>query len=300
MKWIGRRQSGNVEDRRGSGGGGGFGGFGGFGGGSRIPGGLFSKGGLIVVVIVVIIAWINGVNPLQLLQQTNTGGNTYSSDQNYTPSASEQELAAFVRVVLADTEDVWNKQFSDYREPTLVMFTDYVESACGQASAATGPFYCPADEKVYIDLSFYNDLKNKFGAPGDFAQAYVIAHEVGHHIQHLMGISDKVHGLRQEQSEAEANAMSVRLELQADFLAGLWAHYAEEMNDVLDPGDIEEALTAASAIGDDRLQKQARGYVTPDSFTHGTSEQRMKWFKKGYDTGDMKQGDTFSISASEL
>lgn len=300
MKWIGRRQSGNVEDRRGSGGGGGFGGFGGFGGGSRIPGGLFSKGGLIVVVIVVIIAWINGVNPLQLLQQTNTGGNTYSSDQNYTPSASEQELAALVRVVLADTEDVWNKQFSDYREPTLVMFTDYVESACGQASAATGPFYCPADEKVYIDLSFYNDLKNKFGAPGDFAQAYVIAHEVGHHIQHLMGISDKVHGLRQEQSEAEANAMSVRLELQADFLAGLWAHYAEEMNDVLDPGDIEEALTAASAIGDDRLQKQARGYVTPDSFTHGTSEQRMKWFKKGYDTGDMKQGDTFSISASEL
>ncbi|HND44203.1 MAG TPA: neutral zinc metallopeptidase [Cyclobacteriaceae bacterium] len=261
---------------------------------------MFSKGGLIVVVIVVIIAWINGVNPLQLLQQTNTGGNTYSSDQNYTPSASEQELAAFVRVVLADTEDVWNKQFSDYREPTLVMFTDYVESACGQASAATGPFYCPADEKVYIDLSFYNDLKNKFGAPGDFAQAYVIAHEVGHHIQHLMGISDKVHGLRQEQSEAEANAMSVRLELQADFLAGLWAHYAEEMNDVLDPGDIEEALTAASAIGDDRLQKQARGYVTPDSFTHGTSEQRMKWFKKGYDTGDMKQGDTFSISASEL
>ena len=300
MKWVGRRQSGNVEDRRGSGGGGGFGGFGGFGGGSRIPGGLFSKGGLIVVVIVVIIAWVNGVNPLQLLQQTNTGGNSYSTDQNYTPSASEQELAAFVRVVLADTEDVWNKQFSDYREPTLVMFTDYVESACGQASAATGPFYCPADEKVYIDLSFYNDLKNKFGAPGDFAQAYVIAHEVGHHIQHLMGISDKVHGLRQEQSEAEANAMSVRLELQADFLAGMWAHYAEEMNDVLDPGDIEEALTAASAIGDDRLQKQARGYVSPDSFTHGTSEQRMKWFKKGYDTGDMKQGDTFSISASEL
>lgn len=299
MKWVGRRQSGNVEDRRGSGGGGG-GGFGGFGGGSRIPGGLFSKGGLIVVVIVVVIAWVNGVNPLQLLQQTNSGGNTYSSDQPYTPSASEQELAAFVRVVLADTEDVWNKQLSDYREPTLVMFTDYVESACGQASAATGPFYCPADEKVYIDLSFYNDLKNKFGAPGDFAQAYVIAHEVGHHIQHLMGISDKVHGLRQEQSEAEANAMSVRLELQADFLAGMWAHYAQEMNGILDPGDIEEALTAASAIGDDRLQNQARGYVSPDSFTHGTSEQRMKWFKKGYETGDMKQGDTFSVSASEL
>ncbi len=302
MKWVGRRQSGNVEDRRGSGGGGGggFGGFGGFGGGSRIPGGLFSKGGLIIVVIIVVVAWIGGINPLQLLQQTSGGGNTYSSDQSYTPSASEQELAGFVRVVLADTEDVWNKQFTDYREPTLVMFTDYVESGCGQASAATGPFYCPADEKVYIDLSFYSDLKNKFGAPGDFAQAYVVAHEVGHHIQHLMGISDKVHGLRESQSEEEANAMSVRLELQADFLAGMWAHYAEEMNDILDPGDIEEALTAASAIGDDRLQKQARGYVTPDSFTHGTSAQRMKWFKKGYETGDMKQGDTFSISASEL
>lgn len=302
MKWVGRRQSGNVEDRRGSGGGGGggFGGFGGFGGGSRIPGGLFSKGGLIIVVIIVVVAWIGGVNPLQLLQQTSGGNNTYSSDQSYTPSASEQELAGFVRVVLADTEDVWNKQFTDYREPTLVMFTDYVESGCGQASAATGPFYCPADEKVYIDLSFYSDLKNKFGAPGDFAQAYVVAHEVGHHIQHLMGISDKVHGLRESQSEEEANAMSVRLELQADFLAGMWAHYAEEMNDILDPGDIEEALTAASAIGDDRLQKQARGYVTPDSFTHGTSAQRMKWFKKGYETGDMKQGDTFSISASEL
>lgn len=300
MKWVGRRRSGNVEDRRGSGGGGGFGGFGGFGGGSRIPGGLFSKGGLIIVVIIVVVAWIGGVNPLQLLQHTSGGGNTYSSDQSYTPSASEQELAGFVRVVLADTEDVWNKQFTDYREPTLVMFTDYVESGCGQASAATGPFYCPADEKVYIDLSFYSDLKNKFDAPGDFAQAYVIAHEVGHHIQHLMGISDKVHGLRESQSEEEANAMSVRLELQADFLAGMWAHYAEEMNDILDPGDIEEALTAASAIGDDRLQKQARGYVTPDSFTHGTSAQRMKWFKKGYETGDMKQGDTFSISASEL
>lgn len=290
MKWVGRRQSGNVEDRRGSGGGGGFG----------IPGGLFTKGGIGVVIVIVIIAWIGGVNPLQLLQQVNNGGSTYSTDQSYTPSASEEELAAFVRVVLADTEDVWNREFSDYREPTLVMFSGYVESACGQASAATGPFYCPADEKVYIDLSFYNDLKNRFGAPGDFAQAYVIAHEVGHHIQHLMGISDKVHSLRQQQSEAEANAMSVRLELQADFLAGMWAHHAEEMNNILDAGDIDEALTAASAIGDDRLQKQARGYVTPDSFTHGTSEQRMKWFKKGYETGDMKQGDTFSISASDL
>jgi uncharacterized protein len=298
MKWIGRRQSGNVEDRRGSSGGGGGGrGFGGFG----IPGGMFSKGGIIIVVIIVVVSWIGGVNPLQLLQQVNNsdGGNNYSTEQSYTPTASEEELAQFVRVVLADTEDVWNKEFTDYRVPTLVMFTDYVESACGNASAATGPFYCPADEKVYIDLSFYNDLKSKFGAPGDFAQAYVIAHEVGHHIQHLMGISDKVHSMRSQQSEAEINAMSVRLELQADFLAGMWAHYAE-MNNILDPGDIDEALTAASAIGDDRLQKQTRGYVTPDSFTHGTSAQRMKWFKKGYETGDMKQGDTFSLSESEL
>jgi uncharacterized protein len=293
MKWMGRRQSGNVDDRRGSGGGGGRGGFG-------IPGGLFSKGGIVVVIIVVVISWINGVNPLQLFQQMNDGGSTYSTDQSYTPTASEQELAEFVRVVLADTEDVWNKQFTDYREPTLVMFTDYVQSACGNASASTGPFYCPADEKVYIDLSFYSDLKNKFGAPGDFAQAYVIAHEVGHHIQHLMGISDKVHAMRGEQSESKINEMSVRLELQADFLAGMWAHYADEMNNILDPGDIEEALTAASAIGDDRLQQQTQGRVTPDSFTHGTSAQRMKWFKKGYKTGDMKQGDTFSISESEL
>lgn len=291
MKWIGRRQSGNVDDRRGSGGGG---------GGFNIPGGLFSKGGIAVVIIIVVISLITGQNPLSLLQQVDGGGSTYSIDQSYTPTASEQELADFVRVVLADTEDVWNKQFADYREPTLVMFTDNVQSGCGNASSSVGPFYCPADEKVYIDLSFYNDLRNKFGAPGDFAQAYVIAHEVGHHIQHLMGISDKVHNMRSQQSEAEANEMSVRLELQADFLAGMWAHYADEMNDILDPGDIEEALTAASAIGDDRLQQQMQGQVNPDSFTHGTSAQRMKWFKKGYETGDMKQGDTFSVSESEL
>lgn len=290
MKWIGRRQSGNVDDRRGGSGGGGF----------NIPGGLFSKGGVVVIVVIVVISLITGKNPLSLLQQMDGGGSTYSTDQSYTPSASEQELAEFVRVVLADTEDVWHKQFSDYREPTLVMFTQYVQSACGSANSSVGPFYCPADEKVYIDLSFYNDLRNKFGAPGDFAQAYVIAHEVGHHIQHLMGISDKVHSLRSGQSEAEANAMSVRLELQADFLAGMWAHYADEMNNILDPGDIEEALTAASAIGDDRLQQQMQGQVNPDSFTHGTSAQRMKWFKKGYETGDMKQGDTFALSEEEL
>lgn len=294
MKWAGRRQSGNVDDRRGQGGGGsGFGGF-------NIPGGLFSKGGIIVVVIIVVVSWIGGVNPLELLQQSSSGGSTYSTEQSYTPSASEQQLAEFVKVVLADTEDVWNKEFSDYREPTLVMFTDNVQSGCGNASSSVGPFYCPADEKVYIDLSFYSDLKNKFGASGDFAQAYVIAHEVGHHIQHTMGILDKVHSMRSQQSETEANAMSVRLELQADFLAGVWAHRANEMSNILEPGDIEEALTAASAIGDDRLQQQMQGQVNPDSFTHGTSAQRVKWFKKGYETGDMKQGDTFSVSDREL
>lgn len=290
MKWIGRRQSGNVDDRRGRSGGGGFG----------IPGGIFTKGGIGVVIIIVIISWLTGQNPLALLQQVDGGGSSYSTEQSYTPSASEQELAEFVRVVLADTEDVWNKEFTDYREPTLVMFTDNVQSACGNASAAVGPFYCPTDEKVYIDLSFYSDLKNKFGAPGDFAQAYVIAHEVGHHIQHLMGISDKVHNMRSQQSEAEANAMSVRLELQADFLAGMWAHHANATKNILDAGDIEEALTAASAIGDDRLQQQTQGQITPDSFTHGTSAQRMKWFKKGFETGDMQQGDTFSIRESDL
>lgn len=230
MKWAGRRQSGNVDDRRGQGGGGsGFGGF-------NIPGGLFSKGGIIVVVIIVVVSWIGGVNPLELLQQSSSGGSTYSTEQSYTPSASEQQLAEFVKVVLADTEDVWNKEFSDYREPTLVMFTDNVQSGCGNASSSVGPFYCPADEKVYIDLSFYSDLKNKFGASGDFAQAYVIAHEVGHHIQHTMGILDKVHSMRSQQSETEANAMSVRLELQADFLAGVWAHRANEMSNILRTG----------------------------------------------------------------
>jgi uncharacterized protein len=289
MKWIGRRQSGNVEDRRGSGGGG----FG-------MPGGMLTKGGIGVVIVIIVISLLTGQNPLALLQQMDGGGSTYSTNESYTPTASEEELAQFVRVVLADTEDVWHKQFQDYRDPTLVLFTDYVQSACGNASAATGPFYCPADEKVYIDLSFYGDLKTKFGAPGDFAQAYVIAHEVGHHIQHLMGISDKVHSMRSQQSETEANAMSVRLELQADFLAGMWAHYADKMNNILEPGDIDEALRAASAIGDDRLQQQMQGRVVPDSFTHGTSAQRMRWFKRGYETGDLKQGDTFSVNASAL
>jgi len=286
MKWIGRRQSGNVSDQRGSGGG-------------RIPGGLLTKGGIGTVVIILIISLITGKNPLTLLEQTGMGSAT-TEQQSYTPTPEEEELAGFVKVVLADTEDVWNNQLSEYREPTLVLFTDYIESACGNASSATGPFYCPLDEKVYIDLSFYAALRDRLGAPGDFAQAYVIAHEVGHHVQHLMGISDKVHSLRSQQSEEEINEMSVKLELQADFLAGVWAHYADKMNNIIEPGDFEEALNAANAIGDDRLQKQSQGHVMPDSFTHGTSEQRMRWFRKGYETGDLKQGDTFSVSEDEL
>lgn len=293
MKWIGRRQSGNVEDRRGGFGGGGSGG-GGF------PGGLFSKSGLVLVIIVIVISLITGKNPLTLLEQTGMGGNSQSIEQPYTPTAAEEELSQFVRVVLADTEDVWNQLMQDYREPTLVLFSGQVDSGCGFASSATGPFYCPADEKVYIDLSFYNDLKERLGAPGDFAQAYVIAHEVGHHVQHLLGISDKVHNMRSQLSEEENNAMSVKLELQADFLAGVWAHHADQQNDIIEPGDFEEALNAANAIGDDRLQKQSQGNVVPDSFTHGTSEQRMRWFRKGYETGDTKQGDTFSLQDSEL
>lgn len=286
MKWIGRRQSGNVSDQRGSG---------------RMPGGKFTKGGLVMVVIIVIISLITGKNPLALLEQTGMTGTEYSVDQqSYTPTPEEEELAQFVRAVLADTEDVWNTLMQDYREPTLVLFSGLVESGCGSASSSTGPFYCPADEKIYIDLSFYNDLKNRLGAPGDFAQAYVIAHEVGHHVQHLLGITTKVHSMRGQLSEEENNELSVKLELQADFLAGVWAHHADQMHDIIEPGDFEEALNAANAIGDDRLQKQSQGYVVPDSFTHGTSEQRMRWFRKGYETGDTKLGDTFSVREEEL
>ena len=200
--------------------------------------------------------------------------------------------------MLKDTEDVWNKLFQErgetYQEPKLVLFSGVDQSGCGTASAAMGPFYCPEDAKVYIDLSFYDDLQSRFGAPGDFAMAYVVAHEVGHHVQDLWGISDKVHAMRQRLSEEEYNKLSVKLELQADFLAGVWAHHDQELNNMLEPGDIEEALTAANAIGDDRLQKQSQGYVVPDAFTHGTSAQRMYWFKKGFETGDIEQGDTFS------
>ena len=279
MQWRGRRQSGNVDDQRGSGGGG--------------FGGLPIKGGLGLVIVVVVISLITGKNPLSLLQSLPIEDGNSVSISPYEPTAEEEELTQFVKVVLADTEDVWHKLMPDYREPTLVLFSGTVQSGCGNADASSGPFYCSEDEKLYIDLVFYQELKNRFNAPGDFAQAYVIAHEVGHHVQHLLGITDKVHAAKSEMSEEEYNELSVRLELQADFLAGVWAHHANELNDIIEQGDFEEAINAASAIGDDTLQKQFQGRVTPDSFTHGTSEQRVRWFTKGYKTGDTAQGDTF-------
>jgi len=289
MRWQGRRKSTNVSDQRGRGGAGLPGG---------LMGGMLTKGGLGVVVVIVLIGLLMGKNPLALLQEISTGTESVGLEQgtSYTPTPEEEQLAEFTAVVLADTEDVWKTLLDGYREPTLVLFSGSVRSACGQASSATGPFYCSADQKVYIDLSFFNELQTRFEAPGDFAQAYVVAHEVGHHIQHLMGITDQVHSARGQVSEEEYNQLSVRLELQADFLAGVWAHHAQRTMNILEEGDIEEALNAASAIGDDRLQMQSRGYVTPDSFTHGTSEQRMRWFKKGFETGDIRQGDTFNAT----
>jgi uncharacterized protein len=294
MEWRGRQGSTNVEDRRGTSGGGGGGGRG---RGLRAVGGL-GIGGIIVAVIVMFM----GGDPSQVINNMPMGsGSQAPADNGRQPkgrSAKEDDYAEFVKVVLKDTEDAWNKIFKDqlgkaYEEPILVLFTDQVESACGYASAASGPFYCPGDQKLYIDLSFYDDLKEKFNAPGDFAMAYVIAHEVGHHVQYLLGRSSWMAQQRQRLSETQYNKLSVKLELQADFYAGVWARYAHEMKDVVQDGDIEEALNAANAIGDDRLQKNSRGYVQPETFTHGTSAQRMRWYKKGYETGDMKQGDTF-------
>lgn len=298
MKWQGRRKSQNVEDRRGQSGPGGGGGINPFLIGPLLKI-LFSKTGLIIVGVVIVFSVVTGTNPLNFLGGLMNGeGQSFTTDTNYAPSAEENELAEFSATILGDTEIVWNQLLQDYREPTLVLFTGSVSSACGNASAATGPFYCPGDEKLYIDLSFFEDMERKLNAPGDFAQAYVIAHEVGHHIQKLMGITDEVHGLRGQVSEKEYNQYSVKLELQADFLAGVWAHHSQRISGMMESGDLEEALNAANAIGDDRLQKQASGHVVPDSFTHGTSAQRMRWFKKGFETGDLRQGDTFS--ASEL
>lgn len=280
MQWQNRRESGNVEDRR------------------KITGGHVAIGGGALGLIILLVKVFIGGDSAQLLDQVQQQVN--ASQSTSAPTSPEQdEMAKFVSVVLADNEDVWNKIFSgsgmQYAEPKLVLFRDATESACGNASSATGPFYCPSDQKVYMDLNFFDELKNRFGAKGgDFAVAYVIAHEVGHHVQNLLGTSGKVHDAQEQLSEKEANKLSVALELQADFLAGVWAHYDQKMNNVLEEGDIEEALSAASAVGDDHLQKQGQGYVVPDAFTHGTSEQRMYWFKLGFQTGDIKQGDTFA------
>lgn len=279
MRWQGDRQSENVEDRRGMRG--------------RT---MVAGGGLGTLVIILIISAVFGVNPLQLLQQmpqAQPGG----AIQQGPIDPRQEKQAEFVRVVLGYTEDVWTEQFArigrTYRKPTLVLFDGAVESACGFASAATGPFYCPEDEKVYIDLSFFDQLQRDLGAKGEFARAYVIAHEIGHHVQKQLGITDQVHSQRRRLSEEEYNQLSVRLELQADYLAGMWAHHIEKERHILDPGDIEDGINAANAIGDDRLQKQAQGYVVPDSFTHGTSAQRVRWFKKGFASGKLEDGDTF-------
>lgn len=279
MRWRGERQSTNIEDRRGM--------------GSRV-----AVGGGIGTLIVIVIALLFGADPQQLLEQMpSSQPSQVQTSRSANPE--EEELRQFVGVVLAKSEDVWQDVFRQtgrqYREPTLVLFTGQVRSACGMAGAAVGPFYCPGDEKVYIDLSFYEQLRRRFNAPGDFAQAYVIAHEVGHHVQNLLGISDRVDAMQRRVSEVEANQLSVRLELQADFFAGMFARYVQNQN-MLEAGDVEEALRAAAAIGDDNIQRQTTGYVVPDSFTHGTSEQRLRWFRKGYESGDLRQGDTFSAT----
>lgn len=281
MRWQGRRESSNVEDRRGI-------------SGKHVAFG----GGIGGIIVVVILSLIFGKNPLALLENMGLEG---ASTEQTAPGVREDDGAAsFARVVLADTEDVWDSLFTRmnkrYLPPTMVLFTGSVQSACGLSGAATGPFYCPLDKKLYIDLSFFKELESRFQAPGDFAEAYVVAHEVGHHVQNLLGVSQKVRALEERSDKAQANRLSVRLELQADFLAGVWAHYDDKWNHVLEEGDIQEALQAANAVGDDRLQKESQGYIVPDAFTHGTSQQRMHWFMKGYQTGDISQGDTFSAT----
>lgn len=303
MRWKEGRRSENVEDRR-----------------NQTPKTVLAGGGLGTIAII-LIAMFLGLDPRMLLglRDQMAGGPAGQAQQRAGRDAGgagagagakagqggpTDELADFVSVVLGDTEDVWSELFAamgkTYREPTLVLFTDRVSSACGVAGSAVGPFYCPADQKVYIDLGFYRDLREKLGAPGDFAQAYVIAHEIGHHVQNLLGATRVVDSARGRVSETEQNQLSVRLELQADFYAGVWAHHAHKARNILERGDIEEAMNAAKAIGDDRLQKQGQGYVVPDSFTHGTSEQRARWFRKGLETGDVGQGDTFSIPYERL
>jgi uncharacterized protein len=281
VQWLGRRESDNVDDRRG------------------ITGGHVAVGGGVIGVIFILVKFLLGggdVNQLQNDLHQQPQQQEMSAEQK----AADDKEASFVKVVLADTEDVWTKIFGDmgknYSKPTLVLFHDATTSGCGDASSSSGPFYCPIDHDVYIDLSFAQELNQRFSVSGDFAMAYVVAHEVGHHVQYLLGITQKMERIQQQVSETEYNKYSVRLELQADFYAGVWAHYDEKMKNVINPDDIAEALNAANAIGDDRLQKEAQGTVIPDAFTHGTSAQRMYWFKKGYETGDITQGDTFSAT----
>ncbi|MFL6696422.1 MAG: neutral zinc metallopeptidase [Vitreoscilla sp.] len=300
MKWEGQRESDNVEDLRGQGGGGGSG-FGGFG---------LRHIGIGTIAIALIGGWIFGINPLTILGVLSGGGAPVQQSapapapapgQRSAQAPAQDQMKQFVSVVLADTEDVWTQVFKErggsYRDPKLVLFRDATSTGCGRGEAATGPFYCPGDEKVYIDLSFYDLLRTKLGAPGDFAQAYVIAHEVGHHVQKLMGISEKVDAARRSADEARSNALSVRLELQADCFAGIWANRAQSTKQIIEAGDIDEALNAASQIGDDTLQRKASGTVQPETFTHGTSAQRVHWFKQGYQTGQIEQCDTFKAGS---
>ena len=281
MQWQGRRESDNVDDRRG------------------ISGGGLAVGGGVIGIIFILAKFLLGNGDINDLQQLVP--QQQQQEMTVEQKAADDKEASFVRVVLADTEDVWTKIFNDmgrtYTKPTLVLFRDATTSGCGNARSSSGPFYCPVDEDVYIDLSFAKQLRDQFGASGDFAMAYVVAHEVGHHVQDLLGVTKKMQQIQQQVSETEYNKYSVRLELQADFYAGVWAHYDQKMKNVIDPNDINEALTAANAIGDDRLQQEYQGTVTPDSFTHGTSAQRMYWFKKGYETGDLSQGNTFAAGS---
>ncbi len=291
MRMDDQRESDNIEDRRG-------GGFGG-GGGLRLGGGRLGIG---TIVIALVASYFLGINPLTVLSMLSGGGMPaveQSAPPPHKPPAHD-ETAIFVSKVLASTEDTWVEVFRasgrQYEEPKLVLFSGVTPTACGTGQAAMGPFYCPGDQKVYIDLSFFRDLKERFRAPGEFAQAYVIAHEVGHHVQNLLGIADQVEKARRRSSEREANALSVRMELQADCLAGVWGKHTDTMKNILEPGDLEAALTAATAIGDDRLQQQAQGRIVPESFTHGTSAQRVRWFKRGFETGDLNQCNTFKAA----
>ncbi|MBY5703674.1 zinc metallopeptidase [Rhizobium leguminosarum] len=303
MEWRGRRQSDNVEDRRGGPSGGGFGRGGGFnfpsGGGVRRAGGGLSIGTIIFLVVIYFIFKMMGIDLLQVLDSggTTSGPGYEQSQSGGTRTPANDEMTAFMRTVLAETEDTWQGIFQaqgqNYEEPRLVLFSGSTASACGSASSATGPFYCPSDHKVYLDTEFFQELSDRFGASGDFAEAYVVAHEVGHHVQNLLGILPKFNQARQRMSEADANKMSVRVELQADCFAGIWGKYTQQKG-LLESGDLEEALNAAQQIGDDSLQKRSQGYVVPESFNHGTSEQRARWFKRGFDSGQLSACDTFS------